>query len=225
MSPILTVADTRGIGYGVVMAEDGRNTRWDAHRVSRRQELVSHALRAIRVNGADVGMDEIAARAGTSKTVYYRHFGDRAGLYDAVVESVHAYIEQGLTIAIAQHDDSNLDHLAGILADAYLSLVERDPDIYRFVMNGPVPGASGSDPLGSMPVRIGDYVTGVIRQSAAGAGVSAECAATWGHGLVGFIRAAVDRWMDSAQREPRDQLVDHISKLFGPAFAGALTTT
>lgn len=207
------------------MTEDGRNTRWDAHRVSRRQELVSHALRAIRVNGANVGMDEIASRAGTSKTVFYRHFGDRAGLYDAVVESVHAYIEQGLTIAIAEQDNSNLDHLAAILADAYLTLVERDPSIYRFVMNGPVPGQSGADPLGSMPVRIGDFVTTVILDSAAGADVGADCAGTWGHGLVGFIRAAVDRWMDSSPREPREQLVDHISRLFAPAFAGALTTT
>ena len=33
-------------------------------------------------------MDEIAAEAGTSKTVLYRHFADRAGLYLAVVESV-----------------------------------------------------------------------------------------------------------------------------------------
>lgn len=206
------------------MTEDGRNTRWDAHRVSRRQELVSHALRAIRVNGPGVGMDEIAARAGTSKTVYYRHFGDRAGLYGAVVESVHDYIERDLTAAIAEHDDSNLDHLAGILADAYLTLVERDASIYRFVMNGPIPGQGGADPLGSMPSRIGEYVTGVILASSAGAGVSTECAATWGHGLVGFIRAAVDRWMDSAAREPREQVVDYISRLFTPAFAGAMTT-
>ncbi|WP_061965788.1 TetR/AcrR family transcriptional regulator [Demequina aurantiaca] len=206
------------------MTEDGRNTRWDAHRISRRQELVSHALRAIRVNGAGVGMDEIAARAGTSKTVFYRHFGDRAGLYEAVVESVHDYIEQGLTTAIAEHEPENLDHLASTLADAYLLLVERDPHIYRFVMNGPTPGTSSADPLGSMPMRIGDFVGGVILASPGAAGVSVECAATWGHGLVGFIRAVADRWMDSAQREPRDLVVDHISRLFAPAFAGAMAT-
>ncbi|WP_430866724.1 TetR/AcrR family transcriptional regulator [Demequina aurantiaca] len=205
------------------MTGDGRDTRWDAHRITRRRELVSHALRAIRVNGAGVGMDEIASRAGTSKTVFYRHFGDRAGLYEAVVESVHAYIEQGLTTAIAAHEPANLDHLATVLSDAYLTLVERDPEIYRFVMNGPIPGAAAGDPMGSMPVRMGDYVTGVIVASENGPGVSAQCAATWGHGLVGFISAVVARWMESGQREPRDQVVDHVSRLFAPAFASAMT--
>ena len=37
-------------------------------------------------------MDEIAAEAGTSKTVIYRHLGDRLGLYLAVCESVDALI-------------------------------------------------------------------------------------------------------------------------------------
>lgn len=168
-------------------------------------------------------MEEIAARAGTSKTVFYRHFGDRAGLYDAVVESVHEYIENGLTTAIEAHEPENLDHLASILADAYLDLVERDPAIYRFVMNGPVPGASGTA-LGSLPTRIGDYVGRVIVAGTSLGDVSPECAATWGHGLVGFIRAIADRWMDSPVREPRDQVVDHISRLFAPAFAGAIGT-
>jgi AcrR family transcriptional regulator len=222
-SPILTVADTHGIGYGEAMSGDGRDTRWDEHRVTRRHELVSHALRAIRVNGAGVGMDEIAARAGTSKTVIYRHFGDRAGLYEAVVESVHRYIEHGLADAIAQHEPDNLDMLAATLADAYLSLVERDPHIYRFVMNGPIAVAPGADPVGSMPTRIGDFVTGIIARSPAGRSVSPECAATWGHGLVGFIRAVADRWMDAPDAEPRDRVVAHVSQLFAPAFAGAVT--
>ena len=51
------------------MAIDGRDTRWDQHRADRRRALVSDALRAIRVSGPGVGMEEIAARAVTSKTV------------------------------------------------------------------------------------------------------------------------------------------------------------
>lgn len=203
------------------MTTDGRDSRWDAHRVSRRQELVADALRAIRVHGATVGMDEIATRAGTSKTVLYRHFGDRAGLYDAVVESVHRYIEHDLSKALSQHSPDNLDMLAATLTEAYLTLVESDPHIYRFVMNGPQLGHAGADPAGSMPARIGTFVTGVIARSPAGRNVSDECAATWGHGLVGFIRAAADRWMDAPEPEPLRTVVDHISRLFAPAFAGA----
>ena len=76
----------------MTISVDGRTTRWARHNATRRRELVEAALRAIRHHGHSVGMDDIAAEAGTSKTVYYRHFGDRNGLYEAVVESVHAFI-------------------------------------------------------------------------------------------------------------------------------------
>lgn len=207
------------------MTTDGRDTRWDTHRATRRQELVSQSLRAIRVQGAGIGMEDIATRAGTSKTVIYRHFGDRAGLYAAVVESVHEYIVRRLTVAIEQHDPGDLDHLAATLADAYLSLVEQDPHIYRFVMNGPTPGAGGGDPLGASPTLIGDYVSTVIGRSTEAAGISHASATTWGYGLVGFIRAVVDRWMSAAEPEPREVVVADISRLFSPAFAGALSPT
>ncbi len=78
---------------------DGRSTRWDQHRATRRRELVEATLRAIRKHGAGVGMDDIAAVAGTSKTVIYRHFSDRQGLYAAVCESVDALILHNLDLA------------------------------------------------------------------------------------------------------------------------------
>lgn len=205
------------------MTTDGRDTRWAGHRTTRRHELVSHALRAIRVQGATVGMDDIAARAGTSKTVIYRHFGDRAGLYDAVVESVHAYIHEGLTAALQLTDTDDLGRLAGDLADAYLLLVERDPEIYRFVLTRPTQGASSPvDPVGSLPEIIGDSVAAAIANHLTAVGADPSAAITWGHGLVGFIRASADAWMATEPRPPRATVVAHITRLFAPAFAGAL---
>ncbi len=49
-------------------------------------------MRTIRSRGAGVGMDELASEAGTSKTVFYRHFTDRRGLYLAVAERVDELI-------------------------------------------------------------------------------------------------------------------------------------
>ena len=48
---------------------DGRSARWEVHRQERRKALVESAIRTIRSRGATVGMDELAADAGTSKTV------------------------------------------------------------------------------------------------------------------------------------------------------------
>ncbi|NHB84264.1 helix-turn-helix transcriptional regulator [Tessaracoccus sp. HDW20] len=71
---------------------DGRAARWEQHNAERRRALVEEAVRTIRELGPGVGMDEIAAQAKTSKTVLYRHFGDKAGLYREIVSSVHDYI-------------------------------------------------------------------------------------------------------------------------------------
>lgn len=206
------------------MTTDGRDTRWAQHRADRRRELVSEALRAIRVHGPGVGMDEIAARAGTSKTVIYRHFGDRAGLYAAVVESVHDYIHEGLRVALELSDPADLGRMAGDLADAYLGLVEKDPHIYRFVMAAPVVGPTGvPDPAGHLPAVVGRHVSEAIAGHLERAGLDPASAPIWGHGLVGFVRAAADQWMAADPRPPRADVVAHITALFTPGFAGAFT--
>ena len=61
----------------VTQPRDRRDSRWDEHRRARREQLVQATLAAVGRHGAGVGMDEIAAEAGTSKTVVYRHFADR----------------------------------------------------------------------------------------------------------------------------------------------------
>jgi len=177
-------------------------------------------LRAIRAHGAGVGMDDIAARAGTSKTVFYRHFGDRTGLYAAVVAKVHEYIHADLKAALTLAAPGGLATLAHDLADAYLSLVERDPEIYRFVMSPPPTSAGRLDPLGGLPEVIGDHVARAIAGDLEARGRDTACAEAWGHGLVGFVRAVADRWMATGQSEPKQQLVAYVDSFVGPALTG-----
>src|SRR5215212_2111336 len=73
-------------------ARDRRDSRWDEHRRTRREQLVDATLVAVGKHGAGVGMEEIAAEAGTSKTVVYRHFSDRTGLYVAVCTRVASHL-------------------------------------------------------------------------------------------------------------------------------------
>ncbi len=148
--PALTVAGTRSFGYPRCMTTsvDGRATRWAQHNAERRRELVEATLRAIRKHGHGIGMDDLAADAGTSKTVFYRHFGDRTGLYTAVVESVQEFILGNVTGPLAA--ELPPARLVTELADAYLAVVEADGEIYRFVANrpgdSPRPGARHHQP-------------------------------------------------------------------------------
>ena len=206
-----------------MVTTDGRDTRWVEHREARRRALVEDALRAIRRHGAGVGMEEIAAQAETSKTVIYRHFGDRAGLYAAVVASVHDFIHHDLAAALELTDPGDLSVLARDLADAYLGLVERDPEIYRFVLKAPEADPSGTiDAYGGLPELMGDHVSTAIASHLVRNGQDPACAPTWGHGLVGFIRAAADQWMATEHREPKSVVLARLDAFFTPALATGL---
>lgn len=197
------------------MRIDGRAARWAQHRETRRGELVTHALRAIRLHGAGVGMEDIAAQAGTSKPVIYRHFGDRSGLYEAVVDAVDAYIHADLTRALSAVDDADLTTQVRELADAYLALVERDPEIYRFTQRSPDQASTGvADPFTGLTERIGLRLAALI----AARQPDRHRAVTWGHGVVGFIRAAADTWIADADRRPRQAVVADITALFDCVF-------
>src|SRR3712207_660068 len=91
--------DLRGPG-NVAQSRDRRDSRWDEHPRARREQLVQATVDAVAKHGAGVGMDEIAAEAGTSKTVVYRHFADRAELYVAVCNRVAAQLLPKLRSAI-----------------------------------------------------------------------------------------------------------------------------
>lgn len=204
------------IDTGVAPTPDGRAARWEEHNIQRRRALVEEAVRAIRAHGPAIGMDEIAAQSGTSKTVLYRHFGDKAGLYQAVVESVHDFILRKLPLADAESFEPR--ELVRNLADAYLAVVERDRNLYLFVASRPAGETPVDDPVFTITTRIGNEVSAAFRAWLHREGLDEEPANTWGHGAVGFIWAVADRWILTNLRRPHAEVVDYIDRLFTPAF-------
>lgn len=195
---------------------DGRAARWEQHNADRRRALVEDAVRAIRELGPGVGMDEIAAQAKTSKTVLYRHFGDKAGLYRAVVASVHDYILRKLPLAEAERLGPR--ELVASLADAYLAVVERDRNLYLFVSSRPTGETPTEDPVLSITTRIGNEVAVALRGWLRSQELDEEPANIWAHGAVGFIWAVADRWIVTNLRRPRAEVVAYIDQFFAPAF-------
>lgn len=193
---------------------DGRDVRWEAHRTERRRQLVEAALKAIRKHGAGVGMDEIAAQAGTSKTVLYRHLGDKAGLYGAVVSAVDENVLADLHAA--QERGADLLSRIEAMAHSYLSLVERDPEIYRFVMTRPLeaPEGSQSDPVHRITGVISEQITTALHTHLVDAGRAEEAdllAPAWGHGIVGMVRSAADHWLAAEVSAPDQLSVDDVT--------------
>lgn len=192
---------------------DGRRSRWSAHRVSRRSELIDTAIRAIVRSGPDVGMDEIAALAKTSKPVIYRYFADKPELYRAVTERIIGNVIAALEQVLAA--DPPPQELIHACVDAYLALLEENPELYRFVVAHPrVDEATDFSSLVAemLGAQLADHL---------GAGeLDPALAHPWAEAIVGFINAASLWWLDHRSTMSRQQLTDYLSALLWGGAAG-----
>jgi AcrR family transcriptional regulator len=205
----------------VKVARDRRTSRWDAHRSSRRAELTDAAIAAIRVHGAGVGMDDVAAQARTSKTAVYRHFADRTELYVAVcarvAEVLLTQVRSAMDGAVGPHAKA-----AAAIA-AYLRLIEHDPEVYRFVVHRPlVERALDADPVADLVSLIGDEAATVITEHLTRVGADTAPAVPWGHGVVGLVRAAADSWLARPERMSSDELAAHLTDLAWAGLSGVV---
>ena len=205
-------------------ARDRRDSRWDDHRRARREQLVEATLAAVEKYGAGVGMEEIAAEAGTSKTVVYRHFADRAELHLAVSARVVAELLPRLRHAIEGTTDPR--QMVASAIETYLAFVEADPQVYRFVVQGVPPGQSGPagdvNPIGSLSDVVAGQAATIISDALARAGHDTAAAEPWGHGLIGLVRSAADWWLRSPRPMPRDELAAHLTDLTWSGLAGVI---
>jgi AcrR family transcriptional regulator len=201
---------------------DRRDSRWDEHRRARRQQLVEAAVAAVARHGAGVGMDEIAAEAGTSKTVVYRHFADRAELYVAVCNRVASQLLPKLRAAM--ESSSHPREMVAAAIDAYLAFLEADPELYRFVVHQQTLGRpAGSDPVDSLSDLVGEQVSAAISVALQQAGHDTAAAAPWGHGVVGLVRSAADWWLRADRPMLRGELAAHLTELAWAGLSGVVT--
>ncbi len=217
-----------------VIPRDGRDSRWQQHREQRRESLVDATIRAIRIHGATVGMDDIAAEAGTSKTVVYRHFDDKAGLYRAVAQRIDARVlrDVGAALLASNAAPPAPRTLIASTVEAYLSLVESDTEVYRFVVHRPlVDRPLADDPVegtaGQVADQLTDHLTRALGGSFAGDGAPDDAlhrrARVWAVALVGSVQAVADDWLAASDRLPRAQLVETLTELTWRGLAPQLT--
>ncbi|MGY1856532.1 TetR family transcriptional regulator [Modestobacter sp. SYSU DS0290] len=208
---------------------DRRDSRWDAHRRARREQLVEATLAAVGRHGPGVGMDEIAAEAGTSKTVVYRHFADRSELYVAVCARVAEQLVRKLREAIGSSEHPR--QMVSAAVETYLAFIEADPAVYRFVVGHALVDrpagliAEGKDPISSLSDLIGDEVGALVSTALQRAGQDTAAAAPWGHGVIGLVRAAADWWLRADRPMPRTQLAAHLTDLAWTGLRGVVTPT
>ena len=189
-----------------------------SRREARREELLDAADRAIRKEGPGVSMDEIAAEAGVTKPILYRHFGDKAGLSHALGRRYSQLLVERLRHALARETDP-----AGRIAatiDSYLELIETEPQIYRFVIQETIAELAetiaerrqGGAAASSFLRTVAAEVTQILREEAAQIGADDSNAEEWAHAIVGMVHLAGDRWLER-RHIPREQLAASLTAL------------
>jgi len=192
----------------VTVKADGRSARWDEHRLARRAELVRLTAACVEQQGAAVGMDQIAAFAGTSKAVFYRHFADKADLYRAVGQQLAATLTDQLAAAMSRQQDARARIRSGI--DAFLAVLDRNPELYRFVVRNPVVERAGGDAVADYTGRIAARLDELIGALPAPDPVLRR---PWGTAIVGLVKAAGDWWLEHPAAMTRAELAESLTTL------------
>ncbi|MFI0980392.1 TetR family transcriptional regulator [Streptomyces sp. NPDC021093] len=193
---------------------------------TRRRELLEAADRVVLRDGPQASMNAIAAEAGITKPILYRHFGDKGGLYRALAK---------------RHTDALLDALRSALdapaerrervertLDTYLAAIEARPQVYRFLMHPAEDSATPQPEQGfdvgrhSAPLlrRMGEELAEVIAERVDLGPNSEQLARVWGHGIVGMMHAAGDWWLGERPCS-RAELVSSLADLLWGRLAAA----
>ncbi|MGC5346856.1 TetR family transcriptional regulator [Streptomyces sp. DT171] len=188
----------------------------------RRRELLEAADRVVLRDGPQASMNAIAAEAGITKPILYRHFGDKGGLYRALAKRHTDALLSALRTAL----DAPADRRERVEAtlDTYLAAIEARPQVYRFLMHPSDRSADPADPAAveqgfdvgrhSAPLlrRLGEELAMVIAERVDLGPGNEESARIWGHGIVGMMHAAGDWWLGERPCS-RAQLVHSLADL------------
>ncbi|NJQ01643.1 TetR family transcriptional regulator [Streptomyces zingiberis] len=191
----------------------------------RRKELLEAADRVVLRDGPGASMNAIAAEAGITKPILYRHFGDKSGLYRALAVRHTDALLAGLRAALDAPAADRKERVARTL-DTYLAAIEARPQVYRFLMHpGEEPGTAeqGFDTgrhTAPLLRRMGEELAQVIAERLVLGADGEERARVWGHGIVGMMHAAGDWWLGDRPLS-REALVRHLAELLWGALAEA----
>ncbi len=160
-------------------------------------------------------MSAIAAEAGISKPILYRHFGDKSGLYRALAERhVDPLIER---VRSELHAGDGLKRRARATVGAYLQMIGRNLNLYRFLMDR----ATAEDPrtrgdLSLVVRRLGEELADtLIDEGYIEEPVRAQLVA---HAVVGMVQAAGEWWLEHPE-VGADEVIEDLAD----AVVGAIT--
>ncbi|MEU5265733.1 TetR/AcrR family transcriptional regulator [Amycolatopsis sp. NPDC021455] len=196
---------------------DARRDRWRKHRIARRKEFVEAALRALDTHGPDLGMEDVAAEAGVTKPVLYRHFDDKADLYVALGQRGTEILFERLIPAI----NAELAPVPRIrmALDAFFTVIEEHPNLYRLLAHGRPEKPVSSDVVAEDKELIATALTALLGDYMRMFNMDSGAAEPWAHGIVGMVQNTGEWWLDRRSMS-RDSVVEYLTQIIWAAIDG-----
>ncbi|WP_084963506.1 TetR family transcriptional regulator [Thermoactinospora rubra] len=182
----------------------------------RRRAILDAADRVIRREGPEASMAAIAAEAGITKPILYRHFGDKSGLYEALADRHVRRVIAQLRPEFAK-PSADVRGRTRATIEVYLDLITANRNLYRFLFHR----ASAEDS------RMRSHMTSLVRglgeelgQVLAAEGVVPDPvrAQVLGHAFVGMVQTTGDWWLEHPEVH-RSAVVESLVEVIAAAFA------
>ena len=194
----------------------------DDRRAERRGQLLDAAVGAIRDIGPGATMEQLAKAGGVTKPILYRHFGDRDGLIRAIAQRFSTDLLTSVTTPLTA--DTEARDLLHSTVNSYVAFIERDPNLYRFMMQQSPERTEGLESMGSLIDLIARQVAQVAGERLREAGRDSGAAVPWAYGIIGLVHQAGDWWVDD-QTMSRDTLVNYLVALLWDGLNAAAEAT
>lgn len=202
---------------GSVTETEGQHAVRDRRRDERRSELLDAAILAIRTIGPGVTMEQLARAGGVTKPILYRHFGDRDGLIEAIAERFSSGLLESVQgpLGAAGYPRALLDSTV----EGYVGFLERDPNLYRFLVQQPSVHSEHRTPIGSLVDVVARQVARITQDQLRSIGRDASAAVPWAYGIVGLVHTSTNWWLRD-RTMARDEFVRHLTDLLWNGLTG-----
>lgn len=178
-----------------------------------REQLLAAAERAIRSEGPDATMAEIAAEATVTKPILYRTIGDREALTLALSEQLIDRINAAVEAERGAGVDPRTEFESAV--KAYLRTVVGERNLFLFVFGG-----QDAEVVHQLVDRSAAQMVELFTAARVAAGRSPIAAHTWAHAIVGAFQMVTLMWLRD-QYCDLDTVADDLTQLLWPGVATA----
>jgi AcrR family transcriptional regulator len=179
-------------------------------RAERREQIIDAATRAFaRAGYAATGLDDVAAEAGITRAILYRHFDSKAGMYRAVLDRACTRLAE--TVGTGDYGENAIPALVAAAA--------ADPDAFRLLFRHAAREPEFRDQADALAAASAEVARrDLARQIPAGPWLD------WAARLVPAVAIeAVIAWLDAGQPEP-SQAAERIGQVIQGAIQAAKPT-